>query len=168
MPTQPPIFISGATVTGTSAAVGLASLALFRSDTEQLMQLLTSDGSGLFTSNPVGLGITYQIDAYKAGTPDIAGTTRNDLAGGGSVTIYMRNPTAPDGGGSAVYPAVGDVDIGITYGPGGTDFTGTLVQPAVGDVRSGTTYGAGGTEFTGTLSVTGTSGSATARRGIQI
>lgn len=52
---------------------------------------------------------------------------------------------------SGTFPAVGDVDSGVTYGPTGADYTGTLVQPAEADVRNGTSYGAGGTEFTGTL-----------------
>jgi hypothetical protein len=51
---------------------------------------------------------------------------------------------------SAVFPAVGDVDLSVTYGPTGTDYTGTLQQPATTNVLSGVTYGAGGTEFTGT------------------
>jgi len=55
-----------------------------------------------------------------------------------------------EGVGAAIYPAVGDVDLSVTYGPTGADYTGTLEQPAVGDVRNGTQYGAGGTEFTGT------------------
>jgi hypothetical protein len=81
MPTQPPIVITG--VTRDSAGVALANCALnlFRSDTEQLIQRLTSDGSGNFTTNPVGLGIQYQIDAYKVGSPDVAGTTLNTLTG---------------------------------------------------------------------------------------
>lgn len=54
-------------------------------------------------------------------------------------------------GGSAVFPPVGDVDLGVIFGPTGTDYTGTSVNPAEADVRTGTTYGAGGTEFTGTL-----------------
>ena len=53
-------------------------------------------------------------------------------------------------GGGGVFPAVGDVDSGVIYGPT-SNLTGTLVQPVVGDVRLGTSYGAGGTEFTGTL-----------------
>lgn len=52
----------------------------------------------------------------------------------------------------SVYPAVGDVDSGVTYGPNATDYTGTLEQPAITDVLSGVQYGAGGTEFTGTAS----------------
>ena len=57
-----------------------------------------------------------------------------------------------DAGGGAVFPGVGDVDQGITYGPTGADYTGTLEQPAESDVLTGVGYGAGGTEFTGTAS----------------
>jgi hypothetical protein len=81
MPTQPPIKLSGVTRNSSGAALGSVSLAVFRSDTETLVQTLTSDGSGNFTTNPVGLGIKYQIDAYLAGSPDVAGTTKNDLQG---------------------------------------------------------------------------------------
>lgn len=61
--------------------------------------------------------------------------------------------TLPEGAGaSAVFPAEGDVDFGVTYGATGTDQVGTLVQPIPDDVRSGVQYGADGTESTGTLS----------------
>lgn len=98
------------------------------------------------------------------------------VAGGGSPVFPAvgdvdagtnYGPTGTEYTGTLVQPAVGDVDAGVTYGASGTEFTGTLVQPDVADVRSGTTYGAGGTEFTGTL-VPGSGGSATARRGILI
>lgn len=51
---------------------------------------------------------------------------------------------------NAVYPAVGDVDLSVAYGPTGADYTGTLEQPAITDVLAGVQYGADGTEFTGT------------------
>ena len=53
-------------------------------------------------------------------------------------------------GAGAVFPAVGDVDTGVAFGPTGADYTGTLEQPAESDVLLGVQYGAGGTEFTGT------------------
>lgn len=81
MPQQPPIVISGVTRDSTGAALGGVTISLLRSDTEQLMQVLTSDGSGNFTTNPVGLGLKYQLDAYLSGSPDRAGTTKNDLTG---------------------------------------------------------------------------------------
>jgi hypothetical protein len=45
------------------------------------------------------------------------------------------------------YPAVGNVHTDDTV----DGATGTLTLPAVGDVETGVQYGAGGTEFTGTL-----------------
>ena len=67
---------------------------------------------------------------------------------GVDVTIFgVINRVPPN----ATYPAVGDVDNGVQYGPTGTDYTGTLVQPAEADVENGVSYGAGGTEFTGTF-----------------
>jgi len=63
--------------------------------------------------------------------------------------------------GSGVYtgtftaPAVGDVQAGVTYGGGGTEYEGTFAVPSVADVADGVTYGAGGTEFTGTLAMLG-------------
>lgn len=52
-------------------------------------------------------------------------------------------------GASCDYPAVGDVQQGVSYDSGAQ--VGTLVLPGTGDVESGVGYGAGGTEFTGTL-----------------
>lgn len=58
----------------------------------------------------------------------------------------------PAGGGAgAIFPLEGDVDLGVTYGPSGSDYTGTLLQPDEADVLSGVQYGADGIEFTGTL-----------------
>lgn len=81
MPTQPPIALSGVTRDSAGSPLGGVSINVFRADTEQLVQQLTSDGSGNFKTNPVGLGLKYQIDAYLAGAPDVAGTTKNDLQG---------------------------------------------------------------------------------------
>jgi len=49
-----------------------------------------------------------------------------------------------------VYPAAADVESGVEYGGGGTEFTGTFGVPAESDVAKDVTYGAAGTEFTGT------------------
>jgi hypothetical protein len=76
--------------------------------------------------------------------------------------------------GTYTVPAEADVEAGVDYGEGGTEFegsfsadfpdvsnvttddtvngsAGTLELPAVGDVQAGVTFGGGGTEFTGTL-----------------
>ena len=79
---------------------------------------------------------------------------------GGDVVVHGTLRYVPA---VATFPAVGDVDNGIQYGPTGTDYTGTLVQPAEADVESGVSYGAGGTEFTGTLVVGGGGGNTYSR-----
>jgi hypothetical protein len=53
-------------------------------------------------------------------------------------------------GGGVGYPAVGDVRLAVVFGES-NEFIGTLALPTVGQVQSGVGYGAGGTEFTGTL-----------------
>lgn len=70
----------------------------------------------------------------------------------GTVTdMFSRDNefTTPTLGGGGVYPAVGDVDSGVIYGPSGTDYTGTLEVPGQPDVLLGVQYGADSTEFTG-------------------
>ena len=57
-------------------------------------------------------------------------------------------------GALAFLPAAGDVDYGVGRGDG---TTGTLVQPSEDDVELGVQYGAGGTEYTGTLVAGGSS-----------
>lgn len=71
------------------------------------------------------------------------GSRQVDYVFSGTVR-YVPDPT--------VYPAVGDVDLGVQYGPTATDYTGTLEQPAENRVLSGINYGADGIEFTGTAS----------------
>ena len=68
------------------------------------------------------------------------GSERYDCVIAGEISVIQ----------AASFPAVGDVDQGVQYGPTGADYTGTLEQPAEADVESGVSYGAGGTEFTGT------------------
>ena len=73
----------------------------------------------------------------------------------GTVTdMFSRDNefTTPRLGVGQVFPSVGDVDSGVTYGPTGADYSGTLIQPDVSDVSVGVQYGAGGTEFTGSAS----------------
>ena len=82
---------------------------------------------------------------------------------GARATDFLLSGTITYTPAAEVYPAVGDVDSGVQYGPTGTDYTGTLVQPAEADVESGVSYGAGGTEFTGTLVVGGGGGNTYSR-----
>jgi hypothetical protein len=60
---------------------------------------MESDGSGNFTM--LLRNIDYQLVAYKVGSPDLAGVTRQDVTPVVTTTIYMRNPTVPGGGGGA-------------------------------------------------------------------
>jgi hypothetical protein len=57
-------------------------------------------------------------------------------------------------GGGVGYPAVGDVQLSVVYGAS-NEFIGTLALPTEAQVQSGVGYGAGGTEFTGTLTTGG-------------
>jgi hypothetical protein len=50
-------------------------------------------------------------------------------------------------------PADEDVQDGVTYGDGGTQYTGTFTAPAEGDVEDSVQYGGDGTEYTGTFAV---------------
>lgn len=58
-----------------------------------------SDGSGNFTM--LLRNIDYQLVAYKEGSPDLAGVTRQDVTPVVTTTIYMRNPTSGGGGGAS-------------------------------------------------------------------
>lgn len=107
VPGQPRLTISGFTLTGAGAALGTCVVQLFRTATDALVEESTSDGSGVFSFNPVGLGQLYYVVAYKAGTPDRAGTTKNIIAGADSVNIYLRDPTTADSGGAAVFRPIG-------------------------------------------------------------
>jgi hypothetical protein len=77
------------------------------------------------------------LPAGSLGTPD-------DILTNKCMVSEIQPPAA------GTYPTEGDVDLGIDYGPTGTEYTGTLVQPVESDVKIGIDYGADGTEFTGT------------------
>jgi len=76
------------------------------------------------------------LPAGSLGTPD-------DILTNTCMVSEIQPPT---------YPAEGDVDLGVDYGPTGAEYEGTLVQPAESDVLLGVDYGANGTEFEGTYS----------------
>ena len=99
VPNMPGLYITGFTLTGAGVALAGCTLKLYNVVTGMREQVFTSDGSGMFTSDPVKPGVLYNIDAYLAGTPDLAGTTVNTLAGSSNVNIYLRDPTAPTSAG---------------------------------------------------------------------
>lgn len=93
------LYITGFTLTGAGAALAGCTVELYRARDDVRTHTFNSDGSGIFTSSPVSPGELYYAVAYKAGAPDVAGTTQNILAGDSSVNIYLRDPTAADSAG---------------------------------------------------------------------
>lgn len=89
------------------------------------------------------------IQSYDTGIFEVS---RGDVGTVSEIVSALKNAfEIPEGAGAgAIFPAVGDVDQGVTFGPTGADYTGTLEQPDEADVLSGVQYGAGGTEFEGT------------------
>jgi len=104
--------LTGTTVNGSGAAVGNARVIAYQSGWRyvdagtKIIAETISDGSGNFTM--LLRNIDYQLVAYKEGTPDLGGLTRQDVTPVVAQTIYMRDPTAPDGpSGSAVFRPIG-------------------------------------------------------------
>lgn len=71
--------ITGVTKDAAGAALGNCVVKLFNAATDALEQTTTSDASGnySFIANKTK---TFYCVAYKAGSPDVAGTTVNTLA----------------------------------------------------------------------------------------
>ena len=92
----PGLLISGFTLTGAGVALASCTVELYRTADDVRVDSVVSDGSGIFAFSPVSPGVLYYAVAYKSGTPDLSGTTRNVLAGTSSVNIYLRDPTAAD------------------------------------------------------------------------
>lgn len=72
--------ITGVTKDSTGASLGSCVVQLFRTSNDQLIEESTSDGSGNYSFAPTDYGPFYVV-AYKAGAPDVAGTTVNTLVG---------------------------------------------------------------------------------------
>lgn len=72
--------ISGVTKDSTGAALGSVTVRLFNTATNLLEQTTTSDASGNYNFVVDKTQRYYQVD-YKAGAPDLAGTSVNTLAG---------------------------------------------------------------------------------------
>lgn len=71
--------VSGVTRDSTGAPIGGCAVELFLSDGDTKVDAVVSNGAGAFvfaaTAGP------YYLVAYKAGVPDVAGTSVNTLAG---------------------------------------------------------------------------------------
>lgn len=70
--------IEGYTKDSTCAALGGCVVKLFLTSDDSLVGSTTSDGSGFYQFSNPGSGPFYAV-AYKAGSPDVAGTTVNTL-----------------------------------------------------------------------------------------
>ena len=70
--------ISGVTRDSAGAALGACIVQLFRTPSDSAAQEIISDASGNFSFDNPGSGPFY-IVAYKAGAPDLAGTTVNTI-----------------------------------------------------------------------------------------
>lgn len=74
--------ISGVTKDSTGAVLGGCVVELFRTGDDVRLETVTSDPTtGAYSFSATGLAQDYFVVAYKAGAPDVAGTTVNTLAG---------------------------------------------------------------------------------------
>ena len=76
-------FITGMTKDSAGIPLAACTVNLFDATTNALLQTMVSDGSGNY-SFQVQPGVTYYLVAYKAGSPDVAGTSVNTLMGAGA------------------------------------------------------------------------------------
>ena len=106
--------LTGTTVNGTGVPVANCRVIAYQSGWRyvdsgtKIIAETVSDGSGAFTL--LLRNIDYQLTAYKEGSPDLAGITRQDVTPVVATTIYLRNPTTADsggGGGTRVYGLIG-------------------------------------------------------------
>jgi hypothetical protein len=104
--------LTGTTVDGTGTPIANCRVIAYQSGWRyvetgtKIIAETVSDGSGAFSM--LLRNIDYQLTAYKEGAPDLAGITRQDVTPVVTQTIYLRNPTTPDGpGGSAAYRPIG-------------------------------------------------------------
>ena len=104
--------LTGTTVDGTGIPIANCRVIAYQTgwmavaDLPVIIAETVSDGSGAFSM--LLRNTAYQLTAYKEGSPDKAGITRQDVTPVVATTIYLRNPTIPDGpGGSAAYRPIG-------------------------------------------------------------
>lgn len=101
--------------------------------------------------------IIYQIFSYSGGAVT---TTKSPhkftLSKAGYETLVLENITVDEPidwhlelQDEVVYPAEDDVEDGVNYGDGGSEYTGNVELPLETDVEDAVVYGANGTEFTG-------------------
>lgn len=73
--------ISGITKDNAGSPLGNCTVKLFRTRDDALMDKQISDATGNYMFRSVSMVETYYVTAYKAGSPDVTGTTINTLIG---------------------------------------------------------------------------------------
>jgi hypothetical protein len=71
--------VIGITRDSNGATLGSAHVDLFLTSNDTLVVDLTSDAGGYFEACTQFAGVNHYLVAYKAGSPDVAGTTKNTL-----------------------------------------------------------------------------------------
>jgi hypothetical protein len=91
--------LTGTTTDGAGAALGNCRVIAYQTGWQYagnapvIIAETTSDGSGNFSM--LLRNIDYQLTAYKPGSPDLAGITKNNVTPVAATTIYLRDPTIP-------------------------------------------------------------------------
>jgi hypothetical protein len=91
--------LAGTTTDGAGAPLGSCRVIAYQTgwqyvqDAPVIIAETTSDGSGNFSM--LLRNIDYQLTAYKPGSPDLAGITKNNVTPVAATTIYLRDPTIP-------------------------------------------------------------------------
>jgi len=80
VPSRPQI-ISGITRDASGVPMAGVTVKLFRTADNVLREVVTSDATGNYTFSAINDGAAYYVVAYKAGAPDVAGTSTNVLVG---------------------------------------------------------------------------------------
>jgi hypothetical protein len=75
-----PYTIRGVTKDSTGAALGACGVVLLRTADNSVAACMTSDANGNYRMDASPF-VLHRVDAYKAGSPDVAGTTVNTLVG---------------------------------------------------------------------------------------
>jgi hypothetical protein len=77
----PILRIAGVTRDSTGVALAGCTVHLIRTVDDVEVDVMVSSAAGVYAFVAASPYVTYYIVAYKAGSPDVAGTTANTLAG---------------------------------------------------------------------------------------
>ena len=107
-------YFVGTTKTGAGVALANCRVTLidvsrvsdaFYSFGQPVVAQQVSDGSGNFSIQ--ARNSDHMLMAYKDGSPELGGLTRDDVIPSTGISIYLRDPTVPDAASSAAYRVVG-------------------------------------------------------------